>query len=148
VLALKAILVACEDAGIDPRDIDGFASYSNDRNEGLRLAGALGIRELRFSTMVWGGGGGGGSAAVANAAAAIHAGIADTVVVFRALAQGQFHRFGQAAGTAPTPRHSTARISPARTSPRSPGGSTRWPGSVPRTSTLSSRTRTSPAEWS
>ena len=25
VLALKAILAACEDAGIDPRDIDGFS---------------------------------------------------------------------------------------------------------------------------
>jgi len=33
VLCLKAILAACADAGIDPRDIDGFASYSNDRNE-------------------------------------------------------------------------------------------------------------------
>jgi acetyl-CoA acetyltransferase len=32
---------------------------------------------------------------LANAAAAIHAGLADTVVVFRALAQGQFGRFGQ-----------------------------------------------------
>ena len=35
-------------------------------------------------------------AAVANAAAAIAAGYADCVVVFRALAQGQFGRFGQA----------------------------------------------------
>jgi len=32
-LALQAILAACEDAGIDPRRIDGFASYSNDRND-------------------------------------------------------------------------------------------------------------------
>src|SRR3546814_760858 len=46
--------------------------------------------------MVWGGGGGGGSAAGANAAAAVAAGYADAVVVFRALAQGQFGRFGQA----------------------------------------------------
>jgi acetyl-CoA acetyltransferase len=45
--------------------------------------------------MQWGGGGGGGSAAVANAAAAIATGMADCVVVFRALAQGQFGRFGQ-----------------------------------------------------
>jgi len=46
--------------------------------------------------MQWGGGGGGGSAAVGNAAAAIAAGFADCVVVFRALAQGQFQRFGAA----------------------------------------------------
>ena len=95
-LALQAILAACADAGIDPRAIDGFASYSNDRNDPSRLAAALGIPELRFSNMQWGGGGGGGSAAVGNAAAAIAAGYADCVVVFRALAQGQFLRFGAA----------------------------------------------------
>ncbi|HEX5816218.1 MAG TPA: acetyl-CoA acetyltransferase [Methylomirabilota bacterium] len=95
-LALRAILRACEDAGLDPRTIDGFASYSNDRNDPSRLAAALGLPELRFSNMQWGGGGGGGSAAVGNAAAAIAAGYADCVVVFRALAQGQFQRFGAA----------------------------------------------------
>jgi len=95
-LALRAILAACADAGIAPREIDGFASYSNDRNDPSRLAAALGLPELRFSNMQWGGGGGGGSAAVGNAAAAIAAGYADCVVVFRALAQGQFQRFGAA----------------------------------------------------
>ncbi|MGE0624284.1 MAG: hypothetical protein AB7I04_11255 [Pseudomonadales bacterium] len=94
-LALKAILAACEDAGIPPREVDGFASFSNDRNDPSRLSAALGCRELRFASMQWGGGGGGGSAAVANAAAAIAGGLAETVVVFRALAQGQFGRFGQ-----------------------------------------------------
>jgi acetyl-CoA acetyltransferase len=95
-LALQAILRACEDAGLDPREVDGFASYSNDRNDPSRLAAALGLPELRFSNMQWGGGGGGGSAAVGNAAAAVAAGYADCVVVFRALAQGQFQRFGAA----------------------------------------------------
>ena len=95
-LALEAILRACEDAGLDPRQVDGFASYSNDRNDPSRLAAALGLPELRFSNMQWGGGGGGGSAAVGNAAAAVAAGYADCVVVFRALAQGQFQRFGAA----------------------------------------------------
>jgi enamine deaminase RidA (YjgF/YER057c/UK114 family) len=42
-LALQAILAACEDAGIDPRRIDGFASYSNDRNDPSRIAAALGL---------------------------------------------------------------------------------------------------------
>ena len=95
-LAVRAILAACEDAGLDPRQVDGFASYSNDRNDPSRLAAALGLPELRFSNMQWGGGGGGGSAAVGNAAAAVAAGYADCVVVFRALAQGQFQRFGAA----------------------------------------------------
>ena len=63
VLCLKAILAACADAGIDPKDIDGFASYSNDRNDPPSLATALGTHELRFSNMQWGGGGGGGAGA-------------------------------------------------------------------------------------
>lgn len=95
-LCLDAVLAAVDDAGLAVDDIDGFASYSNDRNDPSRIASALGLPELRFSNMVWGGGGGGGSAAVANAAAAVAAGYADHVVVYRALAQGQFGRFGQA----------------------------------------------------
>ena len=97
-LALKAILAACEDAGLDPREIDGFSSYSDDRSEASRLAAALGTRRLRTATMQWGGGGGGCCAAVANAAASIVAGLADCVVVFRSLAQGQYGRFGQTDG--------------------------------------------------
>jgi acetyl-CoA acetyltransferase len=96
VLALKAILAACEDAGIAPNEIDGFASFHNERSDSVRLAAALGIDELRYSTLQWGGGGGGGSGAVGNAAAAIVAGLADVVVVHRSLAQGQFGRFGLA----------------------------------------------------
>ncbi|MGY3534543.1 thiolase C-terminal domain-containing protein [Bradyrhizobium sp. USDA 4452] len=97
-LALKAILAACQDAGLDPREIDGFSSYSDDRSEASRLAAALGTHRLRSATMQWGGGGGGCCAAVANAAASIVAGLADCVVVFRSLAQGQYGRFGQAGG--------------------------------------------------
>lgn len=95
LLALKAIKNACQDARILPKAIDGFASFSNDRSDPSRLANALGCSDLRFSNMQWGGGGGGGSGAIANAAAAIATGMAECVVVFRALAQGQFGRFGQ-----------------------------------------------------
>ena len=100
LLAVDAILAACADAGIEPADIDGFASYAGDRNEPIRLATALGCRELHFANMQWGGGGAGGAAAVANAAAAITAGVAECVVVFRALAQGQFGRFGAGSSSA------------------------------------------------
>ncbi len=110
-LALDAILRACQDAGVSPHDVDGFASYSNDRSDPARLAAALGCRELKFSNMQWGGGGGGGSGAVGNAAAAIATGMADCVVVFRALAQGQFGRFGQG------PRRNTVAGEAAHTIP-------------------------------
>lgn len=95
-LALQAILRACEDAGVDPRDIDGFSGFSDERSDAVRLSTALGSRRLRTSLMQWGGGGGGCCAAVANGAAAIATGMADCVVAFRSLAQGQFGRFGQA----------------------------------------------------
>jgi acetyl-CoA acetyltransferase len=96
-LALQAVLAACADAGVDPREVDGFATYGNDRSEATRLAAALGIRELRFSNMHWGGGGGGVAAAVANAGAAVVSGMANCVIAFRSLAQGQFARYGKGA---------------------------------------------------
>ncbi|MDH3681528.1 MAG: acetyl-CoA acetyltransferase [Acidimicrobiia bacterium] len=94
-LAIEAVLKVCDDAGISPTEVDGFSSYSNDRSDASRLAAAIGADELRFASMQWGGGGGGGSGALANAAAAIATGQAECVVVLRALAQGQFGRFGQ-----------------------------------------------------
>ena len=102
-LTLDAIIMAAEDAGIDVRDIDGFASFSNDRNDPPRLMTALGIKHIGFSNMFWGGGGGGGSGAVANAAAAVTAGYCDIAVAYRGLAQGQFGRFGQGARVAHAP---------------------------------------------
>jgi len=96
-MVLEAVLLAAEDAGIDVREIDGFASYSNDRNTPERIASALGIEHYGLSSMFCGGGGGGGSGAVANAVAAIAAGYIDVAVVYRGLAQGQFGRFGQGA---------------------------------------------------
>jgi acetyl-CoA acetyltransferase len=93
-LVLQAVKAACRDAGIDPRDVDGYSSYSNDRNLPARLHTAFGAHALRFSNMQWGSGGGGAAAAVGNAAAAVATGTADCVVAFRGLAQGQFGRFG------------------------------------------------------
>lgn len=97
-LALQAIVAACKDAGISPHDIDGFASYGNDRSDAPRLAAALGVKALRFSNMFWGGGGGGVCGAVGNAAAAVATGMADCVVAFRSLAQGQYQRYGRSGG--------------------------------------------------
>lgn len=100
-LAVRAVLAACADAGINPHNIDGFSGFSDERSDATRLATALGIHRLRTSVMQWGGGGGGCCAAVANGAAAIASGMANCVVAFRSLAQGQYGRFGQAA-TVPT----------------------------------------------
>jgi hypothetical protein len=86
-LVLQAILRACDDAGVDPRAVDGFVSYGGDSCEGLAIGAALGVREVRWSTQVWGGGGGGVAAAVNCAAAAVYSGQADCVAVYRGLSE-------------------------------------------------------------
>src|SRR5688572_10492154 len=50
-LTLEAIMKAADDAGLDVTDIDGLASYSNDRNDPPRLQAALGLPDLTFSNM-------------------------------------------------------------------------------------------------
>ena len=117
-LALEAILTACDDAGISPKEIEGFSAFSNESSNPNRMATALGLPELKFSAMAWSGGGGGGSAAAASAAAGIAGGMADVVVVFRSLTQGA-QRLGGAgyAGSVSTDAHyrtSYGVISPAQ----------------------------------
>jgi len=92
-LACQAIVRAVEDAGLDMSEVDGLASFAEDRNEATFLAAELGLESLRFANMVWLPGGGGGCAAVGNAAMAVETGQAEVVVVYRSLCQGQFFRF-------------------------------------------------------
>jgi acetyl-CoA acetyltransferase len=91
-LLLRAIDAAAADAGINASDIDGFASYGADVQEGVRLTGPLGTKELRWSSLVWGGGGGGSAGAIAMAESAILSGHAETVVVYRATAESSSGR--------------------------------------------------------
>ena len=85
-LCLRAIVDACADAGISPRDVDGFVSYGSEKNEGQKLMAGLGTRELRFASLVWGHGGG-IPGALGLAAAAIVSGQAEVVAVYRSLAE-------------------------------------------------------------
>jgi len=101
-LALRAIVAACEDAGIDPRDVDGFVSYGSENNTAQKLLPGLGTRELRFGALAWTHGGG-IPAAVGVAAAAIQAGQADVVAVYRALAEGSNQRLRVAVTQNDTP---------------------------------------------
>jgi len=94
-ITAEAILAALDDAGLRPEDVDGFASFSNDANEGALMQVALGIPQLRYCAMLWGGGGGGSCGAISLAAAAVEGGYANTVVVYRGLCQGQSRRFGR-----------------------------------------------------
>jgi len=96
----EALDLALDESGIDRREIDGFASYSVDANDPARLAPGLGIPNVNFSNMVLGGGGGGTCGAIANAAAAIVAGLAKTVMVYKVITQPPHARFGAAYGLA------------------------------------------------
>ncbi len=102
-LACQAIQRAVADAGLSLDDVDGMASFAEDRNEAIFLAAELGLPALRFANMVWMPGGGGGCAAVANAAMAVETGQAEVVVVYRSLCQGQFFRFGNPVADAGAP---------------------------------------------
>ncbi|QYU69005.1 hypothetical protein J4558_02345 [Leptolyngbya sp. 15MV] len=101
-LALKAIVAACEDAGIDPVEIDGFVSYGSERNTGQKLMPALGTRQMRYAALAWTHGGG-IPAAVGLAAQAIVAGQAEVVVVYRAMAERSFQRLSVAVTQDDTP---------------------------------------------
>jgi acetyl-CoA acetyltransferase len=100
-LAVEAVLAAVADAGMSVDDIDGLASFAEDRNEATFMAADLGLPELRYASLSWLPGGGGACAAVANAAMAVETGAAEAVVVYRSLCQGQFRRFGQGPGNIP-----------------------------------------------
>ncbi|HUF85091.1 MAG TPA: lipid-transfer protein [Acidimicrobiia bacterium] len=93
-LALQAIHGACADAGLDPTEIDGFSSYSDDAAHPSMLQMALGTPRVRYAGMVWGGGGAGMGGALANAAMAVATGVAECVVVLRSISQGDL-RFGR-----------------------------------------------------
>lgn len=90
-LALRAIIAASEDAGIDVRDINGFVSYASERSDPAKLMPALGLREVKFASLVWFHGG--GLAATLNiAAGAILAGQADIVAIHRSMAERSSQR--------------------------------------------------------
>lgn len=97
-LACEAILRAADDAGLPAERIDGLTSYALDRNEPMQVQDVLGLDNLRFGTMTWGGGGTGTGGAILQAAMAVEMGIADHVVVVRSLCQGQTRRYGQFTG--------------------------------------------------
>jgi acetyl-CoA acetyltransferase len=95
-LAIDAVLAACADAGVDVADVDGMCRFTApfETVTEAMLVRSLGIRELSFFAQAPHGGEALG-AVLAQAAAAITAGLATTVVVYRALSQSKGGRFGR-----------------------------------------------------
>ena len=102
-LAMEAVLAALADAGIDPKEVDGFSSYSVDKVPEYEVARLLGAREVTFFSQVPHGGGA-ACGPVMHAAMAVATGIAKTVVVYRAMNERSWYRFGSGSyGWVPTP---------------------------------------------
>jgi acetyl-CoA acetyltransferase len=92
-LAMEATLQALNDAGIDPSEVDGFSSYSVDKVPEYEIARLLGAKNINFFSQIPHGGGA-ACAPVLHAAMAVATGIAKTVVVYRAMNERSWYRFG------------------------------------------------------
>ena len=96
-MAVKAIMAALDDAGLDRDDLDGFALYSAPLSPATTAA-AMGFKNIRFAVSLTSGGGG-AAGSIGLAAAAVDAGLANYVVSVMSLQQ-LAHRLG---GTAVAP---------------------------------------------
>jgi acetyl-CoA acetyltransferase len=92
-LAMEATLEALADAGIDPSEVDGFCSYSVDKVPEYEIARLLGANDVTFFSQIPHGGGA-ACAPVMHAAMAVASGAAKTVVVYRAMNERSWYRFG------------------------------------------------------
>ena len=92
-LAMEATLAALADAGIDPSEVEGFSSYTMDKVPEYEIARLLGAKNVKFFSQIPHGGGA-ACAPVMHAAMAVATGVAKTVVVFRAMNERSWYRFG------------------------------------------------------
>ena len=83
-LALEAAMNACADAGISPRQLEGFVTYSGESSDPYTMAHSLGVPEVRFMDR-YSGGGESLAGTVHHAAHAIAAGTASFVMCYRSL---------------------------------------------------------------
>ena len=104
-LAVEACDLALQDAGLDPKLIDGMVTFTVDENHEIDVARSLGIPELsHFSRIHHSGGAACGT--IHQAAMAVHSGACNYCLVYRAFNERSETRFGtgvQNRAPAPTP---------------------------------------------
>ena len=86
-MAVEAILTACADAGIAPREIDGVVRYDMETTDEEQLLSVVGPGLRYQASTSWGGGG--SVSVLVHAALAIAMGMANHVLVFRSRARGK-----------------------------------------------------------
>jgi acetyl-CoA acetyltransferase len=107
-LAVEAVKAALDDAGLAPKDVDGYSTFTMDNNPAVEVNRFLGGGDLSFFSSIHYGGGA-ACATLQQAAMAVATGVADTVVCYRAMNERSQQRFGagvQASPAAPTTENS------------------------------------------
>jgi acetyl-CoA acetyltransferase len=92
-MAVEAILAACADAGISPREIDGVVRYDMESTDEEQLLSIVGPGLRYQASTSWGGGG--SVSVLVHAAIAVAMGMANHVLVFRSRARGKHSVFGK-----------------------------------------------------
>jgi len=106
-LAVEASLSALSDAGIEPAEVDGICTYTMDNNPEVDVHRLIGGKQLTFFSRI-DYGGGGACAPVMQAAMAIATGVANVVIVYRAMNERSWYRFGTGASISPSPTYLAA----------------------------------------
>jgi acetyl-CoA acetyltransferase len=92
-LAVECISAALADAGLMHADVDGMCNFTMDNNPAIEVNRHLGGGDLKFFSRIHYGGGA-ACATIQQAAMAVTAGVADTVVCYRAMNERSMQRFG------------------------------------------------------
>lgn len=93
-LAAQCIKAACDDAGLDPSEVDGLVSYTLDSTDEIEVARAVGTGDLKlFSKINYGGGAAVGT--ILQAVMAVATGVANNVICWRAMNGRSGQRMGQ-----------------------------------------------------
>ena len=106
-LAVEAVAAAIADAGLELRDVDGLCTYAMDKSPEIEVFRNIGGQDLKFFSRI-DYGGGAACAPLLQAAMAVHSGVAEVVVCYRALNERSGYRFGQAFVPPPMPNAESA----------------------------------------
>ena len=93
-LMAEAVLAALEDAGLQPKDVDGCLTYTIDHSDEVDLMRNVGVEELKY-TLRTPQGGAGSVTTLVHAKKVVEAGFCDVMVIWRAMNERSAYRFGQ-----------------------------------------------------
>jgi acetyl-CoA acetyltransferase len=86
-LAVRAILAALEDAGIEAGEVDALSSFTMEATEEVAVAKNLGLGDITFFSKI-GYGGGGGCGTIGHLSLAISGGLSTVGVAWRSRKRG------------------------------------------------------------